>query len=189
MGAGGGQGSASVGTASAPTLQSCSQTMENQPSFPNQPPPRTPAHPLRAVPACSETSLVLSLPEHCADGNRWKTATDTAPERFGEHGFIASPASSWPTSEVMGSREKSEVTQVTSHLHPWHLRPGHCAWYRVSGGHTLLVPSAQCRTHGGRTGSAGCPVLLEPWCPRIRTGLEFKSSEKPGSLGCGCLWV
>lgn len=83
VGGGGGQGSASVSTASAPdTAELLTQTMENQPSFPNQPQPRTPAHPLRAVLACSEKSLVISLPEHCADGNRWKTATDTAPEHF-----------------------------------------------------------------------------------------------------------
>lgn len=71
--------------------------------------------------------------------------------------------------------------RVTSHL-----RPGHCAQYSVNGGHMLLVYRVE---HSGLAGSAGCCVLLGPWRPRIRPGLEFKSSEKARWLSWGSLWV
>lgn len=70
-----------------------------------------------------------------------------------------------------GHGKPRKVGGDPSHVSPaplapetWALRSVPCEWWS----HT---PRAQCRAHGGRTGSAGCPVLLEP-----------------GALGSGLVW-
>lgn len=92
---------------SAPDCTAAHPNRHREPAtLPKQPQPGTPA-PTPSVRGASRRGRSKGCSSLCSVyGNKWKTATNKAADCFRKKS-ISIPAESWPTSEVLGSQERS----------------------------------------------------------------------------------